>query len=91
MVQHDSGSGQPKRTIEEINLTILAIVDSSYSDDGKKRGATKMKIMADAFVSSNSATEYLDKLQHDGLIEYHQDTHSYLTTEKRIQLLSESR
>jgi len=65
----------------------LTVADSSY-DCGKRRtGATKLRIMADAFLSSNVATDYIEKLQHDELIEYNVDTNSYKTTVKGKQLL----
>jgi predicted transcriptional regulator len=78
-------SQQRKRTAEEIMSAILTVA-AGCTDTGK-RGASRMKIMADAFISFGIATEYLGKLQREGLVEYHAETHSYLTTGRGKQLL----
>lgn len=83
------GHGQPNRTPEEITSAILVVADG-FDNNIKRRGATRMKIMGDAFLSFKSVTDQLEKLQHEGLIEYNADTHSYLTTEKGKQLLLDS-
>jgi len=86
MIQYDSGSCQPNRSYEEIVFAILTVVDGNYNDNGSKRkGATKMKIMADAFVTHECATGYLEKLEHEGLIDYNSGTGVYAITDKGRQ------
>jgi len=86
MAKHDTSSGQPKRTYEEIISAILTVVDSN-DDSNKRKGATKMKIMADAFITHECATGYLEKLEHEGLIDYNSGTGVYMTTDKGRQRL----
>jgi len=89
MAKHDTSSGQPKRTYEEIISAILTVVDGNYNDNGSKRkGATKMKIMADAFVTHECATDYLEKLEREGLIDYNSGTGVYMTTDKGRQQMT---
>ena len=45
-------------------------------------GATKTKIMYIAFLSYNQLKEYLSVLIENNLIEYHDGTHEFKTTEK---------
>ena len=50
-------------------------------------GATKTKIMYKAFLSYNQLKEYLSILIENNLIEYHDGTKTYKTTEKGLNLL----
>ena len=50
-------------------------------------GATKTKIMYNAFVSYNQLKEYLSILIENNLIEYLDGTHKFKTTEKGLNLL----
>ncbi len=50
-------------------------------------GATKTKIMYNAFLSYNQLKEYLSILIENNLIEYLDATHKFKTTEKGLNLL----
>ena len=50
-------------------------------------GATKTKIMYNAFLSHNQLKEYLSILIENNLIEYLDGTHKFKTTEKGLNLL----
>jgi predicted transcriptional regulator len=50
-------------------------------------GATKTKIMYNAFLSYNQLKEYLSILIENNLIEYLGGTHKFKTTEKGLNLL----
>jgi predicted transcriptional regulator len=50
-------------------------------------GATKTKIMYNAFLSYNQLKEYLSILIENNLIEYLDGTHKFKTTEKGLNLL----
>ena len=50
-------------------------------------GATKTKIMYNAFLSYNQLREYLSVLIENNLIEYLEGTHQFKTTEKGLNLL----
>jgi predicted transcriptional regulator len=49
--------------------------------------ATKTKIMYKAFLSYHQLKEYLSVLSENNLIEYHEGTQTYKTTEKGLNLL----
>lgn len=68
------------RSAEEITSTILAIADTN-------EGATKMQIMANAFVTYETATGYLEKLKRGGLIGYSPGTGTYMTTTKGRKII----
>lgn len=55
----------------------FAILETAGRD---KEGATKMQIMAAAFITYETATGYLEKLVQEGLIQYQADTRTYSTT-----------
>ena len=81
MNQHGaSPEQQGKRTPEEIMSSILTM--TCCNDDHKRGGVTKMKIMAGAFISHETATGYLQKLMQEGLIVYHPGRNTYSTTEQ---------
>ena len=50
-------------------------------------GATKTKLMYNAFISFNQLKEYLSVLVENGLIRYEEGRHTLRTTEKGIQFL----
>jgi predicted transcriptional regulator len=50
-------------------------------------GATKTKLMYNAFISFNQLKEYLSLLAENGLIQYEEGTHTFRTTEKGIHFL----
>jgi predicted transcriptional regulator len=50
-------------------------------------GATKTKSMYSAFISFNQLKEYLSLLAENGLIQYEEETHTFRTTEKGVQIL----
>ena len=50
-------------------------------------GATKTKIMYNAYLSYNQLKEYLSVLIENNLIEYGDGTHELRTTEKGLNLL----
>jgi predicted transcriptional regulator len=50
-------------------------------------GATKTKIMYNAFLSYNQLKDYLSVLIENNLIEYHEGTREFKTTEKGLNLL----
>ena len=50
-------------------------------------GATKTKIMYSAFLSYGQLKEYLSVLIENNLIEYHDGTHEFKTTEKGLTFL----
>lgn len=65
-------------------------IGSSYDEGGKRRtGATKMEIMADAFVTHECASGYLERLEREGLIDYNSGTGVYMVTDKGRQWLRE--
>jgi len=66
----------PNRSHKEIIAAILDIAGLT------SEGATKMKIMANVFISYETATCYLEKLIKEGLIVYHPDTNTYRATEQ---------
>lgn len=49
---------------------------------GASEGATKLQIMASAFITHETATGYLGKLQNAGLIQYDAATSTYHITER---------
>ena len=55
--------------------------------DAANGGATKTKIMYTAMLSYNQLNEYLPVLIENNLIEYHDGTHEFRTTEKGLNLL----
>jgi predicted transcriptional regulator len=65
------------------NRTEIAcnILEASYG------GATKTKIMYNAFLSYNQLKEYLTLLIENNLIEYSGRTHEFRTTEKGLKFL----
>ena len=50
-------------------------------------GASKTKIMNEAFLSLSRLRDYLFTLQEKGLVEYQEDRQSFRSTEKGIKLL----
>jgi predicted transcriptional regulator len=50
-------------------------------------GATKTKIMYNAFLSYNQLKDYLSILIHNNLLEYLEGTRTFKTTEKGLNLL----
>ena len=50
-------------------------------------GATKTKIMYNAYLSYNQLKEYLSVLIENNLIEYNGGTHKFRTTEKGLNFL----
>jgi predicted transcriptional regulator len=50
-------------------------------------GATKTKLMYNAFISFNQLREYLSLLVENGLIQYEEGMHTYKTTEKGMRSL----
>jgi predicted transcriptional regulator len=55
--------------------------------DAANGGATKTKIMYSAFLSYGQLKEYLSVLIENNLIEYHDGTHEFKTTEKGLKFL----
>ena len=55
--------------------------------DAANGGATKTKIMYKAFLSYAQLKEYLSVLSENNLIEYHEGTQTYKTTEKGLNFL----
>ena len=55
--------------------------------DTANGGATKTKIMYNAFLSYSQLKEYLSILIENNLIEYLDGTHKFKTTEKGLNLL----
>ena len=55
--------------------------------DTANGGATKTKMMYNAFLSYNQLREYLSVLIENNLIEYLGGTHKFKTTEKGLNLL----
>ena len=55
--------------------------------DSANGGATKMKIMYKAFLSYNQLKGYLTVLIENNLIEYHEGTQTFWTTEKGLNFL----
>jgi predicted transcriptional regulator len=53
----------------------------------QKEEATKTKLMYSAFISFNQLKEYLSLLAENGLIQYEEETHTFRTTEKGVQIL----
>lgn len=70
------------RSSEDIIYAILSIAQN-------KEGATKMQIMAGAFISYETATGYLEKLAREGLIEYNSGKGVYTITDKGRQRMIE--
>jgi predicted transcriptional regulator len=56
-------------------------------DSSANRGATKTKIMYNAFLSYNQLREYPSVLIENNLIEYLGGTHKFKTTEKGLNYL----
>jgi len=56
--------------------------------DSANGGATKTKIMYNAFLSYNQLKEYLSLLIENNLLEYHGKTKIFRTTEKGLKFLS---
>jgi predicted transcriptional regulator len=50
-------------------------------------GATRTKIMYNAFLSYNQLKEYISFLIENNLLEYHDMTQTFWTTEKGLNLL----
>jgi predicted transcriptional regulator len=50
-------------------------------------GATKTKIMYSSFLTYGQLKEYLSVLIENNLIEYHDETHEFKTTEKGLNFL----
>ena len=65
------------------NDIIKEILDAA-NDGG---GATKTKIMYQAFLSYAQLKEYLTELTETGLLNYHVDTRQFKTTEKGQRFL----
>ena len=55
--------------------------------DAANGGATKTKIMYSSFLSYGQLKEYLSVLIENNLIEYHDETHEFKTTEKGLKFL----
>ena len=55
--------------------------------DAENGGATKTKIMYNAFLSYNQLREYLSILIENNLIEYVEGTKTFQTTEKGLNFL----
>ena len=55
--------------------------------DTANGGATKTKMMYNAFLSYNQLKEYLSVLIENNLIEYHDGAHQCKTTEKGLNFL----
>ena len=55
--------------------------------DSANGGASKTKIMYKAYLSYNQLKEYLSVLIENNLLEYHDGTHQFKTTEKGLNLL----
>jgi predicted transcriptional regulator len=55
--------------------------------DATNRGATKTKIMYRAFLSYTQLKEYLPVLIENNLIQYHDETETFWTTEKGLKFL----
>jgi predicted transcriptional regulator len=70
------------RSAEEITLAILGIADTDA-------GATKMQIMAGAFITHETATGHLEKLKREGLMDYNQGKGTYVTTIKGKQMITD--
>jgi predicted transcriptional regulator len=51
------------------------------------RGGTRTKIMYRAFISYNQLKEYLPVLIENNLLEYHDGTQTFRTTEKGLNFL----
>ena len=51
------------------------------------RGGTRSKIMYRAYLSYNQLKEYLPVLRENNLIEYHDGTQTFWTTEKGLKFL----
>jgi predicted transcriptional regulator len=51
------------------------------------QGATKTRIMYSAFLSHDQLKEYLTILDHNGLLEYDEETRKYHTTNKGRRLM----
>jgi len=77
------------RTHEEIESAILSAIGNSYNDNKGMKGATKMEIMAGAFVTHECVTGYLERLEKEGLIDYSSGTGVYMVTDKGKQRLGE--
>lgn len=75
-------NGSRYRSAEDIISAILAIADT-------EQGATKMKIMANAFVTYETATGCLEKLKREGFVDYNQGTGTYVTTSKGREMIAE--
>jgi predicted transcriptional regulator len=55
--------------------------------DAANGGATKIKIMYTAFLGYNQLKEYISFLIENNLLEYHDMTRTFRTTEKGLNLL----
>jgi predicted transcriptional regulator len=55
--------------------------------DAANRGGTRSKIMYKAFLGYNQLNEYLPVLIENNLIEYHDGTQTFRTTEKGLYFL----
>ena len=55
--------------------------------DSTNGGATKTKIMYNAYLSYNQLKEYLSVLLENNLLEYHGGTKIFRTTEKGLKFL----
>ena len=66
------------------NNDIINEILEAANDGG---GATKIKIMYQAFLSYAQLKEYLTELTETGLLNYDVDTRQFKTTEKGLRLL----
>ena len=56
--------------------------------DSARSGATKTKIMYNAYLSYSQVMEYLEHLQKNDLLAYEEGTHLYRPTEKGLKFLN---
>jgi predicted transcriptional regulator len=64
-------------------IEIISLILKAASEDG----ATRSKIMYDAFLSYNHLTPLLTFLAERGFLSYHLDTRTFKTTEKGLRFL----
>jgi predicted transcriptional regulator len=64
-----------RRNNEELCSAILEV-------SSKNRKATRLEIMAGAFINYGIATAIIEELQRGGLVEFHPDTKTYTVTQR---------